>query len=82
MFPKRLLTQAEFASACVFRARAHATTELYARHYFVEGVPQPAIAARYGVSKQAVWKALQRFELAIQRMEAGRANTNDDASAG
>jgi hypothetical protein len=49
-------------------------TNTQIRHHFVEGLPPPVIAARYGVSRQAVGKALKRFEMAIERMHKAVAN--------
>lgn len=74
MFPDHLLSQGDFKIACLHRARASAASEIYARHHFVEGVTPPVIAARYGVSRQAVGKALKRFEMAIERMHKAVAN--------
>ena len=74
MFPHRLLSHAEFASACLYRARASETTANYARDHFVLGLPVRVIVTNHGVSRQAVKKVLERFELAIERMRAAAAN--------
>lgn len=70
MFPIRLLSQAEFDSACLFRVRRSTAALTYAHHHFVEGLSVVAIAEHYGKSRQSVLKSIRTFEAAIARMEA------------